>query len=146
MKMSDKEILDFVDVLIKRTENAEIEWVTELDYKLQSDLRHDVTTHIDIGDDKTAVITLIKTKTDHPISLGTNFSMEAAYTLEIVIRDKEDNELEKFSDFSTLLMPELLYKPLEKLYDEIKKSVREVEIDQTPGITSFIKNYIAHFK
>lgn len=144
--MSNREILEFVNILIKRTENAEIEWVTELDYNSQFELRYDATTYTDIGDDKTVAITLIRTKTGHPISLGTNFSMEAAYTLEIVIRDKEGNELEKFSDFCTLLMPDLLYEPLEKLYNEIKKSVREVEVDQTPGVTSFINNYIANFK
>lgn len=146
MKISDRKILEFINILIKRTEEGDIKWVTEFDYSFKSDLRYDATTYTNIGDDKTVAITLIRTKTDHPVSLGTNFSMESVYTIEIVIRDKENNELEKFSDFTTLLMPELLYKPLEKLYNEIIKSVREVEIDQTPGITDFIRNYIAKFK
>ena len=144
--MSNREILEFINILIKRTEEADIEWVTELDHNSQSDIRYDATTYTNTGDDKTVAITLIRVKTDYPISLGTNINMESAYTIEIVIRDKEGNELEKSSDFSTLLMPELLYNPLEKLYNEIKKSVQEVEIDQTPGITSFINNYIANFK
>ena len=142
--MSDKEILEFlefINILIKRTEKADIEWVRTTPY-----IRYDTATYYtNIGDDKTVAITLIRTKTDHPISLGLNCSMESVYTLEIVIRDKEDNELEKFS-VDTLLMPRLLYKPLEKLYNEMKKSVREVEPDQTPVITSFINNYIAKFK
>jgi len=146
MKISNREILEFINILIKRTEEGDIEWVTELDYNFQSDIRYDATTHTNIEDDKTVDITLIKTKTDQPVSFGTNLSMESVYTIKIVIRDKENNELEEFSDFNTILMPDLLYEPLEKLYNEIRKSAREVEIDQTPGITSFIRSYVENFK
>ena len=147
MKISNREILEFINILIKRTEEGDIEWVTELDYSFQSDLMYEATTNTKIDDDKTVAITLIRTRTDQPVSFGTNLNMESVYTIKIVILDNENNELEEFSDFNTILMPDLLYAPLEKLYNEIRKSaVREVEIDQTPGITSFIRSYVENFK